>query len=513
VHQPALLDSLAVEQRDLFRVLPDAHEVVAKVGLDLLLLVVERHQRPADQVGAEGHHDSESEHDPDEIARHAGEVEAADLIGELRRDPPQDLHESVEAQARDEDLDVEARGVLHEIADVLGDALIGIVRLVGLEAQSVVHLVAEPLHDVAVCHPPAPVDLEKLRQVVLGHGPDDPDGRHDREVEKLRPERHDVLVLQRRVEAVVPEAQENRQVDLDDVEHDDHAEQAETDPAFRHPPRAEDAEIEVSPVPGFEIGVCQDDDAPDHRHEPDAVIRERQDPRDDRGVGRRQVGKPILRDGAGLAGCRDGAKEDEGQREQADQESQHDRQAGGKEKHTRQDGRREGEIERHRAQDRPGGEADRKKAGQPGQKAEHGGDLSKNAARPQRRGRCDEDGRVARPNALCPMPRDLSTPAPQPAWPCQDRPLGPAQTKGAPGRASCSRKKPSGGLQVAGGSLARLAIGEDLVRDLLALDQLRQTGALDCGDVDEHVAATIIRLDEAVALLVVEPLHGSGAHR
>src|SRR5215207_2627734 len=96
---------------------------------------------------------------------------------------------------------------------------------------------------------------------------------------------------------------------------------------------------------------------------------------------------------------------------------------------------------------------------------------------------------------------------------CEPSRSGRPKQKGAPGRASCSRKKPSGGLQVAGGSFARPAIGEDLVRDLLALDQLRHTGALDGGDVDEHVAATIIRLDEAISLLVVEPLHGSGPHR
>src|SRR3972149_10016140 len=36
--------------------------------------------------------------------------------------------------------------------------------------------------------------------------------------------------------------------------------------------------------------------------------------------------------------------------------------------------------------------------------------------------------------------------------------------------------------------------------------------ALDAGVVDEHVLAAFVGRDEAVALRVVEPLHGSGCH-
>ena len=55
--------------------------------------------------------------------------------------------------------------------------------------------------------------------------------------------------------------------------------------------------------------------------------------------------------------------------------------------------------------------------------------------------------------------------------------------------------------------LAGAPILLDLVGDRLAVLKTAQTGALDRGDVDEHVAATIVGLDEAKALGRIEPLH------
>src|SRR5437879_3439500 len=68
------------------------------------------------------------------------------------------------------------------------------------------------------------------------------------------------------------------------------------------------------------------------------------------------------------------------------------------------------------------------------------------------------------------------------------------------------------GAQVVGRRLARAAIRHDLVRDLLAFTQRSKPGTLDGADMYEHIVAAVIRLDEAVALGCVEPLHGSHAH-
>jgi hypothetical protein len=70
----------------------------------------------------------------------------------------------------------------------------------------------------------------------------------------------------------------------------------------------------------------------------------------------------------------------------------------------------------------------------------------------------------------------------------------------------------SGGAQIVGRRFARTAICHDFVGDLLAFTQRSKTGTLDSADVHEHVIAAIIRLDEAIALGCVKPLHGSHAH-
>src|SRR5437588_30394 len=61
-----------------------------------------------------------------------------------------------------------------------------------------------------------------------------------------------------------------------------------------------------------------------------------------------------------------------------------------------------------------------------------------------------------------------------------------------------------GGLQALG-TLGHLEL------DLLVLLEVLVAGALDAGEVHEHVGSVRLR-DEAVALLGAEPLHGSGCH-
>src|SRR6266446_6126347 len=76
-----------------------------------------------------------------------------------------------------------------------------------------------------------------------------------------------------------------------------------------------------------------------------------------------------------------------------------------------------------------------------------------------------------------------------------------------PAASRCGLFRPKGD----GRGLALLAALE-LVAELLALLQIAHPGLLDGRDVDEHVLRAVIGLDEAIALLCVEPLHGSGSH-
>jgi hypothetical protein len=81
--------------------------------------------------------------------------------------------------------------------------------------------------------------------------------------------------------------------------------------------------------------------------------------------------------------------------------------------------------------------------------------------------------------------------------------------KGAPG---VLKNRSSSGAQIVGRRFARATIGHDFVADLLAFTQRTKTGTFDSADVHEHVIAAVIRLDEAIALGCVKPLHGSHAH-
>ena len=68
----------------------------------------------------------------------------------------------------------------------------------------------------------------------------------------------------------------------------------------------------------------------------------------------------------------------------------------------------------------------------------------------------------------------------------------------------------SGGLEVRRRLLAPLR--HHLESDPLVLGEVPQPGCLHRRDVHEHVLAATLGLDEAVALLGVEPLHGAGGH-
>src|SRR5207248_9950624 len=59
---------------------------------------------------------------------------------------------------------------------------------------------------------------------------------------------------------------------------------------------------------------------------------------------------------------------------------------------------------------------------------------------------------------------------------------------------------------------ARPPVPHGLVGDRLTFTQRSKSGTLDGADMHEHIVAAVIRLDEAVALGCVKPLHGSHAH-
>jgi outer membrane receptor protein involved in Fe transport len=74
------------------------------------------------------------------------------------------------------------------------------------------------------------------------------------------------------------------------------------------------------------------------------------------------------------------------------------------------------------------------------------------------------------------------------------------------------RRRGSGRLEIPSRVFAAALVRLDLVGDLLAFTQGSKPGTFNSADVYEHVIAAVIRLDEAIALGCVKPLHGSHAH-
>src|ERR1700682_600721 len=81
-----------------------------------------------------------------------------------------------------------------------------------------------------------------------------------------------------------------------------------------------------------------------------------------------------------------------------------------------------------------------------------------------------------------------------------------------PGKGAVARYRCSACLKVFGRFLAVLRAAHDFERDFLTLVQRVETRAFDGADMDEHVLAAVIRLNEAVAFLRIEPLYGALAH-
>lgn len=81
-----------------------------------------------------------------------------------------------------------------------------------------------------------------------------------------------------------------------------------------------------------------------------------------------------------------------------------------------------------------------------------------------------------------------------------------------PGTPLASIAGGSGGGEIVGGGLAGPLVLDDLVAHLLAFIQAIEARTLDGGDMDEYVRTTLVRLNEAITFLAIEPLNGASCH-
>jgi hypothetical protein len=66
--------------------------------------------------------------------------------------------------------------------------------------------------------------------------------------------------------------------------------------------------------------------------------------------------------------------------------------------------------------------------------------------------------------------------------------------------------------QPVGRRLAGPSVCDDFEFELLPFVEGAQARSLDCADVNEHILAAVVRLNEAKALLAVEPLYSARTH-
>ena len=202
----------------------------AEIGLVALLIEIELDQRAADEMGHPGADDGVDQRRPDEITR--------DVVGRRAdhqraggRQVPQDHHEGRERDDRAEQRDADVQRRIDEHADVVGDALVGVVGLIALEPHAVMRALAEPAAEIAVGQPAPPPDLQPLLEIELIDGGDDEGGGEHAEHAELVEEGVPVLVLERVVEGVVPGVELDVQPDLEQLERDDRDQQDASRPA------------------------------------------------------------------------------------------------------------------------------------------------------------------------------------------------------------------------------------------------------------------------------------------
>ena len=127
-----------------------------------------------------------------------------------------------------------------EEVHIFRDALVRVIGLARHELHPIVGAIGQPGAEVAVGQPASPADLEHLVEIDLVNGKEDEDADQPRDAQQLPAKGHEVLVLERAVEGVVPLIQENREVDhAEREEHDGEQEPPGRPPVLREPVRAD----------------------------------------------------------------------------------------------------------------------------------------------------------------------------------------------------------------------------------------------------------------------------------
>jgi hypothetical protein len=223
LHQFVMTHALAV--------LAQPHEREAIVRLEALAVELEGDERLADRVREPGAQRCVEQREPHHVARNrdAGELERAGKR-------PQDGDEGSERHDRREQSQAQAQRQLDEQAQVLGDALVGVIRAAVEQLQLVIRAPGEPVLQVALVQPLAPLDLEHLAQIGAIYGEADIKERKEGEQPDEAVELVGALFLDDVIEIVVPSVEPDVQIHQPERQPDHRGEQQEALAALlRHP--------------------------------------------------------------------------------------------------------------------------------------------------------------------------------------------------------------------------------------------------------------------------------------
>ena len=157
-----LLVARAVHQRHAFGVVADAHHAEAEIALRLVLAAHVADQRRADPKHQPRSEDAVGQRHPHHVGRNGDRTPAAQIEGDGTADRPQDADEGCRSHDREHEADAEIDQRFRGPARVVGDAVLGVGRLLARDVEMIEALVAQPAGDQPLHQPGAPAHLQRL---------------------------------------------------------------------------------------------------------------------------------------------------------------------------------------------------------------------------------------------------------------------------------------------------------------------------------------------------------------
>ena len=233
-------EPLAMRQRDRFRVLAGTGESKAESRLRRLQVVGAAHQRSPEHPAERGAETRIEERERHHVARHL-DVRAGH--GDRAGDLPQDVHEQEQREQREDQRVAQRDRRLGRDADVLRDALVGVVVLPGAELQAIVPAVVQPASNQAFGEPGTPVELQPALDEQVRRGDHDRAQEDQGEHADLHEHAVHVTLLQGIEQGPVPVIAPDREPDLSQGEQDQQqCRPADLAAAFAVPVRAREAQ-------------------------------------------------------------------------------------------------------------------------------------------------------------------------------------------------------------------------------------------------------------------------------